>query len=116
MKVARLINDDWTLGNGLAGYISNEQAIYQNVKTRLRSFKHDWFLDTTLHIDWIALLGAYGKENDIKREIERVVLNTYGVTKITTLEVRVMDNRKLKIVLKFNTVFDNILELNEIIT
>jgi hypothetical protein len=113
MKVSRLINDDWTFGRGNADYIKDEKAIYQNALTRLRSFKNDWFLDIDAHIDWISLLGSRDKKAEIMREIERVILNTEGVTTITKLEVIEILNRQLRVAVSFNTVFGNELQINE---
>jgi len=42
---------DWTFGKGKADYVSSSKEIRQNVVTRLRSFKNDWFLDIGDGID-----------------------------------------------------------------
>lgn len=115
MMVSRLVNDDWSFGNGYADYLQDERAIYQNVLTRLRSFKYDWFLDTEAHIDWITLLGMKNSQSSILKEVERVVLNTAGVLKITQLSCDQLAQRQARLRLKFVTVYNNELELNEVI-
>lgn len=88
MAVSRLDNNgDWTFGQGRANYatLSNETA--QNVVTRIKSFKDDWVLDTEANIDWFTILGNKNNEQTIKSEIRRVTLATYGVRRITKLEV-----------------------------
>lgn len=88
MKVARLdANDDWTLGRGESDYLRDQDAIRQSVRTRLRSFQNDWFLDTGAGIDWITLCGRRGGQDLLVNEIRRVILGTDGVLAITALEV-----------------------------
>lgn len=110
MRVSKLVNDDWTFGNGRANYIANADAVRQNVKTRLRSFQNDWFLDIKANIDWITLNGMTNNESQILREIERVVLATEGVTKILDYYVEKIENRHAVIKIKFATIFDEDLE------
>jgi len=113
MRVSKLIDDDWTFGNGRANYIANAEAIRQNVKTRLRSFQNDWFLDIAANIDWITLNGTRNNESQILREIERVVLATEGVVKILEYGVEKIENRHAVIKVKFSTIFDEDLEVRE---
>lgn len=114
MKVSGLdSNNDWKFGHGKADYISNSEAIRQNVSTRLKSFKNDWFLDIDANIDWIGLLGLKNNRDEVLREIERVVLETEGVMQITTLEIGEILSRHAIITLRFLTIFDDEILINE---
>ena len=108
MRVSGLDSDgDWRFGRGLASYISNADAVRQNVSTRIKSFASDWFLDTGANIDWIDLLGRKGTRDDIMREVERVALATEGVTTITKLDILVKtSSREATILLAYGTIFD----------
>ncbi len=87
MRVSRLDKSgDWQMGQWLSG----SQAIAQNVTTRLKSFKNDWFLDMGAGIDWLQLLGAKGTQKRILREVERVALGTPGVVRLTGLDMRLV--------------------------
>ena len=111
MAVSALKNDDWQFGRGLATYSRGQAEVLQNVKTRLRSFVDDWYLDTNANIDWFFLLGQKGTKEQIDREIRRVTLTTEGVLSIQSLEF--IDNqttRKATIQMKVTTVFDSNLE------
>lgn len=100
-------NNDWRLGRGRASYITRSEAIRQNVATRIKSFRTDFFLDTDACIDWIDLLGRKGTKEEILRNIERVVLATDGVTNITALSIEVKTStRNATIMLSFGTIFD----------
>lgn len=92
MKVSRIDADnDWTFGRGKANYLSKGPAVHQKVITRLQSFKNDWFLNIDDGIDWIDLLGRKGTQDTIQREVERVILQTYGVARIDELDI-IVDN------------------------
>lgn len=108
MRVSGLDTDgDWRFGRGLAVYVSNAEAVRQNVVTRIKSFTSDFFLDVDANIDWIDLLGRRVTEGEVLRSVERVTLATEGVTTITQLEIDVnRATRKATIMLSFGTIFD----------
>lgn len=88
MAVSRLdANGDWTFGQGRANYATLSNEVAQNVATRIKSFKDDWILDTEANIDWFTILGNKGNEQVVKDEIRRVTLDTYGVRRVTKIEV-----------------------------
>jgi hypothetical protein len=97
--------NDWTFGAGRANYVSGLDAINQNLSTRLKSFKNDNPLNMNDNIDWIFLLGQKGTENTILNEVERVALQTEGVTQITSLEVTKTIDRVQSILLRYNTIY-----------
>lgn len=100
-------NSDWTFGSGKANYITNKSAVYQTVVTRLKSFKNDNPLAMDSDIDWNDLLGRKGTEDTILREIERVVMQTDGVIKITDLKVVKTENRIQSLTLTYDTIYDD---------
>lgn len=115
MKVAGISSaGDWIFGQGLASYKTKSDAIAQNVVTRLRLFKDDWYLDVDSGIPWIELLGTRGNSDRIQREIERTVLQTDGVKSISRLEItEVAESRGISVILEYNDVFD--LEISEVV-
>ncbi len=109
MRVSALTNEhDWRFGHSKSNYVDKDEAIKQNIQTRLLSFKNNWFLDINANIDWIGLLGTKNNENRIKSEVNRVTLSTDGVVKITKYEA-IADRvtRKLKINLTVSTIFSS---------
>jgi len=107
MSVSGLDNNlDWRFGKGRAVYKRDSEAIAQNVLTRLRSFKGDWYLDTKAGIDWMQLLSNLGTERRIIRAIESTVLLTEGVISIQKLGIiRRNSNRGVTIELQYTDVF-----------
>lgn len=114
MTVSALdVNGDWIFGRGRAGYKKGADEVRQNVATRIKCFRNDWFLDINDGIDWYALLGQKNTRDQIVREVEKVVLQTVGVLSIETLEV-VPDvtepdrkKRKLTLLIRFKTIYDD---------
>lgn len=98
---------DWTFGRGRSNYITGGRAIAQKVMCRIRSFKNDNPLNMDDNIDWLYLLSEKNTEQQILREIERVVLATDGVMQIIELSMTVnKTTRKQAIELRMQTVFD----------
>jgi len=108
MRVSGLTpSGDWTFGRGKANYKTRSDAIRQNVLTRIRSFKFDYFADMEAGIDWITIMGIRGNQQKVLREVERTVLQTEGVRKIDRLEiVGKTRNRSVTIQLEFTDLFD----------
>lgn len=102
-------DDDWTFNR----HYNKKNEVAQNLKTRLLSFKSEWFIDLEPHIDWWAILGRRNNEDIIKSEITRVTLATDKVKRITSLEITVTQRNahiKLDVVTDFGDVnleFDN---------
>jgi hypothetical protein len=106
MKTRRLDkNGDWVFGQGIANYLKDNDAILQDVVTRLKSFKNDWFLDTEANIDWFGILGSKENKETIKNEVIRVTLQTYGVLKINEFEMIKIEDRSVKISLNLDTIY-----------
>lgn len=97
---------DWTFGQGLANYLTKADEVRQNVVTRIKSFKNDWFLDVDANIDWLNILSNKNNHKIILDEIERVTMTTEGVRSITQLEIISVVDRTARIKLAFTTIYD----------
>ena len=76
---------DWTFGQGKQNYLKNNDAIMMNLKTRLLSFQNDCFFALQDGVDWFSILGQ--KDQDLfLNEVRRVIMGSYGVVKINTVE------------------------------
>ncbi len=111
MATRQLIGGDWTFGKGVDNYLTGNAEIAQNVSTRIKSFKYDWFLDGEAHIDWFGILGQQNNEQEILDEVRRVTLSTEGVAKITNLEVLSITDRKADIELTITTVLNDTVDI-----
>lgn len=106
MRVRAITSDgEWTFGKGKQGYRLDEDAIGQNVKTRIMSFLGDCFFDTKAGIDWWNLL-EFGKRDDLLRSIQLTILGTDGVVAINNVDFYIQ-NRKLVVTYDIKTVFSS---------
>ena len=110
MKVRQLDkNGDWTFGNSQNNYINKKEALKQNVITRIKSCKNDWFLDSEANIGWWEILGIKQNEGIIKNQVYNTVVATYGVTSIKNIENKVDSaTRKANIKIDLKTIYDDV--------
>lgn len=101
-------NGDWTFGKGRNSYVSRNEALMLNIKTRLLSFLGDCFFDTEAGIDWWNLLG--GKQvKQLAASVQRVILDSYGVQRIVNLDYS-LKNRRLSLNIQIEFLDGEILE------
>lgn len=110
MSVSRITDDgDWTWGQ----YVRGSKEVSQNVVTRIKSFKNDWFLDTDFGIDWFNILGNKSNEETIKNELNRVTANTDGVRVIKNIELDLnRQSRVASVIINYVDVFDQDITLS----
>ena len=83
----------------------DEQAIEQNIKSRLLSWKFDCFYALQDGVDWRARLDA-GQQDNLVQEVKGVILQSYGVTGINSVTA-VFDagTRKITVTYDIQTFF-----------
>ena len=85
-------NHDWSFGKGKNDYKRDNDAITQNINTRLNSFLGDCFFAVTEGIDWFNLLGS--KEVlALNLAIGARILNTNGVVGIQQISLDIDEER-----------------------
>lgn len=108
MKVAGITGDgDWIFGRGLASYKTGSAAIAQNVITRLRLFRDDWYLDVDSGVPWLDLLGTSRDIGRLRRAVEATVLMTEGVRAVKRIDIRKEERRKAVVSVEYVDVFGN---------
>lgn len=110
MKVRQLDkNGDWTFGNSQNNYINKKEALKQNVVTRIKSCKNDWFLDSEANIGWWDILGIKNNEGIIKNQVYNTVVATYGITSIKNIDIQIDSvTRKATIKIDLKTIYDDV--------
>jgi len=86
-------NGDWVFGKGRNSYLTDNEALMMNIKTRLLEFLGDCFFDMEKGIDWWTLLGGKNLRK-ILVDVQRTILRSYQVKKIVNLDYT-LTNRKL---------------------
>ncbi len=97
-------NGDFTFGAGIANYLSGDPAIAENISTRLYSWLNDCFFDTQAGIDWLNRLGSLGQKSLLDADIRRIILQSYGVTAITSFSSS-LSARKYNANYQIDTIF-----------
>jgi len=96
---------DWSFGNGLGSYLTDEKAIEVNIATAIRSFYNDAFWNATFGIDWINLLGTRNTQATIKIQLTNLLSNCYGVVKVNSVSTSLSSSRNLSLTYNINTIY-----------
>ena len=108
---------DWTFGQGQQNYLTNQNAIIENINTRLLSFVNDCFFDLTTAVDWFRLLGSKATQQEIILTCRATILASYGVIRVNSVNITTQRTSR-NLVLSYNcdTIFTkNSLQQLEII-
>lgn len=93
-------NHDWTFGVGRNNYVTENQEIALNIKTRVLSFIGDCFFAPLEGIDWWHLL-----EYNRREKMENAVMNTIATTNdvVNVNQIESFLNSRREITLGYNT-------------
>lgn len=96
---------DWTFGKGIAGYAFDEAAIELNIRTRLQSWKGNCFFSLNDWVDWLGRLDK-GQESNLNRELQTVILQSFGVVAINSFTATLDRNtRHYQVTYNISTIF-----------
>ena len=98
------IDGDFTFGNNKGNYISDVNALKQNIVTRLREYKNDCFFDLNSGIDYDFFLTTKQKQSELEANIKSRILQTEDVREILYFNASVTD-RHLSIVVKITSLY-----------
>lgn len=100
-------SEDWLFGKGQNDYQQNQNAVTQDIDTRLKMFLGDCFFSLQGWIDWITLLR--GKSDlAISLAVSAMIANTDGVTAILQLSIVADVQRRLTITYQVQTIYSTI--------
>jgi hypothetical protein len=98
--------NDWKYGRGRNDYLKNEDALKQNLKTRILSWKNDCFFDLQAGVDWNNYLDI-GTKFFLDQNVKQVILQTPDVIKINSYE-SILSDRDLTITANIYTIYGSI--------
>lgn len=99
-------NHDWTFGNSKSNYVSGNQEIALNIKTRVLSFLGNCFFATDEGIDWFNLLD-YRYQDRLENAVQEVVIQTPGVVGINSIDILTTADRKIRIAYDIQTIYSS---------
>lgn len=111
MSTRRLINNDYSFGNGQADIITGLGECLQKCQTTLTQLKGEWFLDSRDGVAWGDVLGQRTDEQALAELIKKTLLTVSGVNAVTAFSVSI-DDRRAYIVVSIATDFGE-LNLNQ---
>lgn len=99
---------DWEFGKGLQSYVTEKDALKQDISTRLKQWKGDCYFALNDGVDWNNYLDIGTKEL-LDLDIKRVILQTGGVLRITNYSSTLNHNtRGVSIESNVETVFGTV--------
>lgn len=82
-------------------FVEDVDAIAQDIRTRLRWFKGEWFLDARTGFPWFQrILGRKVTERVVELLLRRAISGTPGVVRIATMRVDI-DRRSREMTASF---------------
>lgn len=91
MTVRRLVNNDYSFGNGEADIISGLPEIMQNCKTTLMQLRGEWFLNGLDGVDWGSVLAQKQDIPALSAMIKGALLSVRGVQSVSAIDVSIED-------------------------
>lgn len=90
-------NGDIMLGRGLSSYLRGKDATLQRVRSRLRLFYGEWFVDTGKGVPWTVpedaevqpILGVRPNRSYLEASVAEAALGSEGVASIESLDVQI---------------------------
>lgn len=83
-------NSDWQFGQGINSYRITQDAIMQNIRTKILEWKGDCFFNMNAGIDWINRLDKR-QEDILNQELKSLILKCFGVVELNELSVKVVN-------------------------
>ena len=104
MSTRRLINNDYSFGNGQADIVTGLDECLQKCKTTLMQLRGEWFLDSRDGVPWGDVLGQRTDAQLLTETIKKTLLGIDGITSVTALSVDV-DQRQALVIASINTIY-----------
>lgn len=92
-------------GRGRQDYLQKNEAIGENIQTRLLSFLNDCPFDLQAGIDWFRLLGQKSTRREIELNCKGIISQSEGVVKVNKVEALLTGSRTLTISYNIDTIF-----------
>lgn len=87
MTVRRLVDNDYSFGQGRANLASNLEAVLQRCKTHLMQFQGEWFLNAGDGTPWFDVIGQRVDQPLLERTVRDRLLSVEDVTAVDDMTV-----------------------------
>lgn len=111
----RVTADDLAIENGNIVLITNEEALRQRLRTRLLTFRNEWFLDPDIGVPYYDSVFVKNPElGALTSAFSAVILGTVGITSLTDIQFDLVASTR-ELTLTFTCVGDGIV-LEEVLS
>lgn len=97
-------NSDWTFGRGKSDYKQDQDALKQNIDTKLKEWVGDCFFNQNAGINWQTRLAAGNQKDRLEQELSSLILKIDGVVNVALITVEVA-NRKFTVNYEIETIY-----------
>ena len=88
------INNDWRFGHSETDFfVDNNQAVAQDLKTKILEWKNDFFANLEAGIDWRNRLGQRGQKDLLDEDIQKIITNSDEVIALTQYRSSLIDRQ-----------------------
>lgn len=113
--VRKLVNNDYSFGQGRNNLISGLPALLQQCKTKLRQLKGEWFLNGDDGAAWFDVIGQSVNYDLLNQIIETCLMTISGVISISGITSSFDSaTRQLSVYVKITTTYGET-DFNELI-
>jgi hypothetical protein len=106
MRVRALdVNHDWCFGKGKNSYLRDLDALKQNIKTRILSWKGNCFFALEDGVDWNNWFNI-GTKTFLDLDIKRTILQTDGVIRMNSY-ISTITDRSIGMEVDLTTIYGN---------
>lgn len=104
MKIRRIDeNNDWMFGRSEGSFYVSQQAIDQNIATKLKEWSGDCFFSQNSGVDYDTLLDK-GQGDRLKSAVKDVILSCFGVVGVNSIDY-IIDKRAVTISYDIDTIY-----------
>ncbi len=100
--------NDWLFGKGANDYRQNNDAVKQNIFTRLNSVLGNCFFDLGAGVDWFNLLGSKN-QTGLNLAIASTILNTPNVIQIKQISSGLNVDRQFQVNFEVLTTYSTVI-------
>jgi hypothetical protein len=99
MKCIKVANGNFERINGKTTVLTGADALKQRIEHRLKLFKDEWFLSTSIQVNWLKYFRQkFITEPLLRKEITDVILQDQDVQSVDSIELTLVSNiRKLQV-------------------
>jgi hypothetical protein len=88
--ITRRLDSNWdmTFGHGLFDYARDQEAVSQNVKTRLQLLREEWFLDVDAGVPYLQEIMVKPANVPLtKALLKQTIIETEGIDELRSFEM-----------------------------